>query len=170
MGPIYLSLGSNLGNRLGYLQAAVEEIDRLPGTRVGRVSKVYETEPVGMPAQPDFLNLALEIQSDLSPAALLKSVKEIEAKVGRIETFRYGPREIDIDILFFGSEVVSEPLLTIPHPELTRRAFVLVPLAELASGFADPVSGLTVRHLLERCPDRSRVDAYAYSIALPRKD
>lgn len=170
MGPVFLSLGSNLGNRIGYLQSAVDEIGQLRDTSLKRVSRVYETEPVGVPAQPDFLNLALEIETGIRPMELLSELKAIETKVGRIETFRLGPREIDIDIVYYGGEVVNEPTLSIPHIERERRAFVLVPMSELASGFVDPAAGLTVRQLLERCPDRSRVEPYAYSVVLPRKE
>ena len=143
---VYLGLGSNLGDRKLNLAQAVELISR--HVEVQQLSSIYETEPVGYSEQPLFLNAVLRIATQLSPRRLLKLVKEIEAASGRIPSFPNAPRPLDIDILFYGNKVVSSPKLTIPHPRLTERAFVLVPLAELAPEMLHPESGKTVRELI----------------------
>jgi 2-amino-4-hydroxy-6-hydroxymethyldihydropteridine diphosphokinase len=170
MARVFLSLGSNLGHRLGFLQRAVEAIDQLPDTEVVRVSKIYETEPVGMREQPDFLNAAVEITTTLAPAELLKRLKAIEREVGRLETFRYGPREIDIDILYYDGITEHLPDLEIPHPEIGRRRFVLAPLCDLAPELIDPVAGLRVDRMLRECPDGSRVELSTSAIPWDRKE
>ncbi len=130
----YLALGSNLGDRLASLQAAVDRLAADPAVRVARSSRVYETEPVG-PPQPDYLNAVLEVDTDLGPRALLERCLAVERELGRTRAERWGPRTIDIDVLTFDGLDVDEPDLRIPHPRMHERAFVLVPLAELD---ADP--------------------------------
>jgi 2-amino-4-hydroxy-6-hydroxymethyldihydropteridine diphosphokinase len=126
----YLALGSNLGDREDHLSRAREEL-AARGARILRESSVRETEPFGVTEQPRFLNQVLEVDWAGSPRELLEAAKEVEEAVGRTPTYRWGPREIDIDILLFGDLVVDEPGLTIPHPGLAHRSFVQLPLAEL---------------------------------------
>ena len=123
----FLSLGSNLGDRRRRLREAV---DSLPG--VVRVSPVYETEPVGGPPQPDYLNLVVEVETDLSPRALLGLCHRLESAAGRMPGERWGPRPLDVDVLLVDDLVVDEPDLTIPHPRMQERRFVMAPLADIA--------------------------------------
>ena len=142
---IYLALGSNLGDRLANLAAARASLP--PSVNLVRVSPIYETIPWGYDDQPDFLNQVLQAETDLEPEALLTFLKQIEGQLGRLPTFRNGPRLIDIDILLYGQLVYQSPTLTIPHPRFAERAFVLFPLAYLAPDLVHPVSGQTVRAL-----------------------
>ncbi|MEX2587137.1 MAG: 2-amino-4-hydroxy-6-hydroxymethyldihydropteridine diphosphokinase [Actinomycetota bacterium] len=125
----YVGLGSNLGDRLENLKRAVAEM-RACGLDVLAASSVYETDPVG-PPQPDFLNAAVEIDCDLPAGGIVPLLKNVEAKIGRGKAERWGPREIDLDLLLLGDQTVSEPGVTVPHPELTNRPFALVPVLEL---------------------------------------
>lgn len=145
----YLGLGGNLGDRLAALAEALALLDATPGMRRVSCSSVYETEPWGVTDQPRFLNLAAAYETTLAPADLLAACKSVEATVGRTPSFRWGPRLIDVDILLYGDAVVNsaEPDLQIPHPRLRERAFVLVPLAEIAPELAVPPDGVTVRRL-----------------------
>lgn len=128
----WLALGSNLGDRAGYLQATRDSLARA-GVTINRASAVTETEPVGVLTQPRFLNQVLEVETELEPRALLTTIKRLEAELGRQARERWGPREIDIDILRYDDRVVNEPGLTIPHPELPHRPFLQVLLEEVAS-------------------------------------
>ncbi len=143
---IYLALGTNLGNRAANLRAALAGLP--PEVRVRRASPVYETEPWGYEDQPAFFNQVVEAETYLSPENLLSFLKQLEAALGRQATFRNGPRLIDLDILFYGDQVVETESLAIPHPGIASRAFVLVPLADLAPGLIHPGFGRTVRDLL----------------------
>ena len=141
----YLGLGSNLGERRANLERALDFLSQR--LRLQKVSSIYDSEPVGNIAQPRFLNLACQAITTLSPPGLLALAKGIEAKMGR--TGGSGePRLIDIDILFYGDQVIETPELVIPHPRLTERAFALVPLVEIAPEVVHPVNGKTVRGLL----------------------
>jgi 2-amino-4-hydroxy-6-hydroxymethyldihydropteridine diphosphokinase len=154
----FLSLGSNLGSRAKNLAAAVRFI-REHGVEVLRASSAYETEPVDHLDQPWFLNQVLQVRSSLSPFALLKLAKSIEARMKRVPTVAKGPRTIDIDILFADDLIVDLPDLAIPHPRLAQRNFVLVPLCEIAPEFRHPVLGKTIRELALSSSDPARVIA-----------
>jgi 2-amino-4-hydroxy-6-hydroxymethyldihydropteridine diphosphokinase len=153
---IYLSLGSNLGDRAANLDRA---IDALPdvGVRVLRRSSNYETEPVDFLEQPWFLNCVIEAETSLSPRELLEQLQAIEHKFGSRKEIPRGPRIIDLDILFYGTEVIHADGLEIPHPRLAARRFVLVPLAELAPDLGHPVLRMKVREMLATTQDRSDV-------------
>ena len=144
---VFLSLGSNLGDRAAQLHAAVEGLDEVEGTRVAAVSRTLETEAWGDEDQPEFLNLAVEIETALEPLELLNALKDLEKKLGRRRGTRWGPRKIDLDIILWGSKILQNPELTLPHKEFRGRAFVLEPLAEIAAEAVDPVTGSTVREL-----------------------
>ena len=140
---VVLSVGSNLGDRLGTLQGCVQAIGELPETDVLAVSPVYETAPVGGPAQPDYLNAVLVIETGLAPRDLLAATQRIEADFGRVRvegSERFGPRTLDIDIISFAGEVSDDPVLTLPHPRAHERAFVLAPWHDL-----DPEASLPGR-------------------------
>jgi 2-amino-4-hydroxy-6-hydroxymethyldihydropteridine diphosphokinase len=145
----YIGLGSNVGDRVGHLRGALDAL-ATKGVTVTKVSSLYETDPVG-PPQPDYLNAAAEISTNLSPAELVRTLKEAEADVGREQRERWGPREIDLDLLLYGDETIDEEGVTVPHPELTHRAFVLIPLIEIAP-FLDLPSGEPITAFCERNP------------------
>ncbi|CAM3656071.1 2-amino-4-hydroxy-6-hydroxymethyldihydropteridine diphosphokinase [Brevibacillus invocatus] len=127
----YLALGSNLGDRADNLKQAIERLSQQPGVRVVRVSSVYETDPVGNVEQDAFLNMVIAVETEHTPEQLLDTALSIEQELGRVRTIRWGPRTIDIDVLLYGQERVQLEHLQIPHPELTKRAFVLVPLRDV---------------------------------------
>ncbi len=145
---VYLALGSNLGDRRANLIAAVGGLP--PATTALRASGIYETEPWGYLEQPAFLNQVLETETSLSPTDLLAALKRLETHLGRQATFRYGPRLIDLDILLYDQLVLNQSDLVIPHPQLAHRAFILVPLAELAPGLLHPLLGTTMAELKDR--------------------
>jgi 2-amino-4-hydroxy-6-hydroxymethyldihydropteridine diphosphokinase len=127
----FLGLGSNLGDRLETLQAAVDLLGAEPGLTPTRSSRVWETDPVGGPPQPDFLNVVLRVEVDLSPQELLAACRRVEAALGRVRDVRWGPRTIDVDVLLVDALTVDEPDLTVPHPRMRERAFVLMPLLDV---------------------------------------
>jgi len=144
---VYLGLGSNVGDREGWLQAAVDLLHSRD-LRITRISPAYETEPQGRRNQRWFLNAVAEAETDLFPLQLLRRIAKIEKELGRKRLAENAPRTIDIDILFYGNAVVSTAALEIPHPRLTERRFVLAPLADLAPDLRDPVTRRTIRELL----------------------
>lgn len=152
MRRFFLGLGSNLGDREHNLAQAVCLLARTPGVLVRRRSSLYESAPVG-PDQPDFLNAALEVETELTPVQLLEVVKRIERELGRTPGPRWGPRTLDIDLLL-ADEIVAEPQLQVPHLELHKRAFALIPLCELAPEASHPVLGRDLRTLLAQLPEQ----------------
>ena len=143
----YIGLGSNLGDRQAMIAGALERL------RPRRVSTVIETDPVGRTDQPRFLNAVAELETSLDPDALLRRLLELEAELGRVRAERWGPRTIDLDLLLYGDRRVASESLSVPHPELHRRRFVLQGLAELCPDRTVPGLGRTVRELLEACPE-----------------
>lgn len=167
---IYLSLGSNLGNRSKNLSTAIQMLEEV-GFNVKKVSSLYETAPwpvrdkslnglKGVTEQPDFLNLVLKGETKLSPEELLKEIKLVEKTMGRETSEKWGPRIIDIDILFYKKEIFDTPSLTIPHPQLHNRAFVLVPLKEIAPKLIHPLLKKTVQQMLDNLSDNSSIVLY----------
>lgn len=155
---VYLSLGSNLTDREAHLRSALSCLRQLEGVMLTAVSHCYETEPLGRTDQPAFLNLAAEICTEMNPMELLNAVKGIEARLGREPSERWAPRIIDIDVILWDDKVLTADQLTVPHQSFRERAFVLLPLAEIAPGAVDPVTGKTVAELA-RCPEaRGRIE------------
>ena len=142
----YLGLGSNIGDRLQNLQAAITALE--PEVHPLECSPVYETPPWGYLDQPNFLNQVVMAETELSPGELLRYLKEIEKDLGRQDSFLNGPRKIDLDIIFFDDAVIDSPPITIPHPRMDDRGFVLLPLADLAPEFKHPVLDLSVQDML----------------------
>jgi len=153
----FIGLGSNLGEREAMIRLALEDLSRLPDTRLQRASSLYDTEPVGEVDQPNFLNAVAQLDTGLSARQLLWNLHLIEKRLGRVRTQRWGPRTIDLDLLLYGDEVIEESDLRVPHAELAVRSFVLVPLVELDPLLVHPVSGETLLHLLSRLNTRPPV-------------
>ena len=151
-----------MGDIAGMLQQAVKGIGEK--STITRQSSVYRTAPWGKPGQSDFLNQVIEIETPLTPSELMKEVLHIEERLGRKREEKFGPRLIDIDIIFFNDEIVSRPGLTIPHPEVQNRRFALVPLNELAPNHIHPVFQKTVYQLLLECPDPLAVNKSEHEI------
>lgn len=154
---VFLGLGSNRGDRQTQIECAIQAISQLPSTTLAASASLYESEPVGVEEQPRFLNTALEIQTEIDPKGLLASLKGIEEELGRQQGARWGPREIDLDILLYGDRIIQDAQLEIPHPEMHHRRFVLVPLAEIAPELHHPRLNQTIRHLLQSLEDERGV-------------
>jgi len=151
MHTVYLGLGTNLGDRAANLRAAV--VGLAENLDVTAVSPIYETAPWGITDQPDFLNMCLTAKTELSPHELLALLKKLEQEIGRVPGERWGPRLIDIDLLFYANQIINTEKLKIPHPELPERAFVLHPLADIAPHFVHPVLGETIAMLAAKLDD-----------------
>lgn len=158
MSTVFLSLGSNLGDRLVNIKKTLHMLESQ--VDIQGVSSVYETEPWGLKGQPWFLNIVCAGATNLPPRILLDFVKEIEHQLGRQPTVRFGPRLIDIDILFYNGQIIHSPELHIPHPRLAERAFVLIPLAEIAPDLKHPETGKTVRAMLAELESSEEVRKY----------
>ncbi len=158
MEDVFLGIGSNVGNRAGFLVAALQKLRETASVKIVKISSVYETEPVGVKDQDSFLNGVVRVQTSLAVRDFHARVKNIEREVGRLERIRWGPREIDLDILLFGGQVVDEANLKIPHPEMEKRRFVLQPLAEIGPDVVHPVLKRIMKDLLVSCTDTCAVE------------
>jgi 2-amino-4-hydroxy-6-hydroxymethyldihydropteridine diphosphokinase len=154
MTEVYLAIGGNVGN----VRANIEKAAELLGQNLAdvKLAAVYASKAVGYTDQPDFFNTAICGQTDLAPEELLKFVKEVEGQVGRTASFRWGPREIDIDVIFYGNQIIKTGHLTIPHPEYSRRDFVLKPLLDLNPDLKDPMSERSLQFFLDKLPESGR--------------
>ncbi|AFY46308.1 2-amino-4-hydroxy-6-hydroxymethyldihydropteridine pyrophosphokinase [Nostoc sp. PCC 7524] len=149
-----LALGSNLGDSVAILAAATQELAAMPGIKLEAKSSWYRTKAVG-PPQPDYINGCVILQVEISPQALLDTLLATEQKFGRVRQQRWGPRSLDLDILLYDDLIIDTPTLQIPHPRMHERAFVLVPLVEIAPDWPEPVSGLEIKELVKKvdCSD-----------------
>jgi len=155
MSNVYLGLGTNLGDRKQNISKAIEAISLKMS--ISKQSSLYETTAWGYTDQPDFLNQVIQVETNLSPLRLLNFLKNTEVELGRVKNFPYGPRLIDIDILFYDDLIKTTSRLQIPHPRIPERAFVLVPLNEIAPGFVHPVLKKTIAELLAELPNKTGV-------------
>ncbi len=162
----YLSLGSNIGDRIGYLRKSVRSLSALSRSRQVELSSVYESEPVGYADQPKFLNVAAIVSTPISVSDLLRRLKVIERDLGRVPRERWREREIDIDIIFYGGLKIETHELTVPHPRAHLRRFVLQPLCEIASDFVHPLFNKTLKQLLDDCEDGLEVRRFESSSVL----
>lgn len=163
----FLGLGSNIEDRLDYLQGAVDALDEHPKIRVDAVSSVYETDPVGGPEQGPYLNLVVRAATLLSPRRLLAATQDVEQRLGRVREERWGPRTIDIDILLYGRRTMRRKALQIPHPRLAERPFALVPLMEVAPGTTLP-DGRTVASVLAGLAPITGIAMVGAHVVVPR--
>ena len=150
MTEVYIALGSNVGDSRAHIKNAIKLLNL--NLHKIRTAPLYTSKAVGYTKQPNFLNTVLQADTNLDPLELLKFIKEVEAKIGRSKTFRWGPREIDIDIVFYGLLTVNKPQLLIPHPRFHERDFVLLPLLHLNPGFIDPKTGKSLQQLYNQLP------------------
>ena len=153
----YLGLGSNIGERISYIERAMEEIRKIKNTKVLKESSVYETEPWGISDQDHYLNTAVEIETELEPDILLIEIKRIETRIGRTGNKRWSEREIDIDILFYGEDILENEFMKIPHAQIENRKFVLIPLNEIAPKLIHPVFKKSINELLKESRDNLQV-------------
>ena len=161
MKRVFLGLGTNLGHREQNLEQAREALKSF--SEIKQASSIYETDAWGYEDQPQFLNQIVEIDTNLSPYKLLYNLKRIEKTIGRVKSFRWGPRLIDIDILLFDDRVIRLPFLTIPHKSMHERAFVLIPLAEIAPDYKHPIFKQTISELRDSLPNLDGVNKWISS-------
>jgi len=159
MNKLYLLLGSNQGNSKTQLAEAIKQIEKQIGS-ITRQSALYSTAAWGNTKQPDFLNQVVIVETKLSATQTMQTILKIEKKMGRIRTIKNAPRIIDIDILFFNKEIINEAELTVPHPQIQNRRFVLVPLNQLSPNLKHPLLNKTVHQLLINCPDELNVKKF----------
>ncbi len=156
MSLVYLILGGNRGNRTEIFSSAIDLVTSQIGRKIA-ISTLYESESWGFKSEP-FMNQVIKIETELSPAKVLEQTQQIETQLGRVRTTGgYEARTMDIDLLYYDSLVINTPVLIVPHPRISERKFVLVPLAEIAPDLKDPVIGMTAIEMLEKCPDTSMV-------------
>ncbi|MSR41718.1 MAG: 2-amino-4-hydroxy-6-hydroxymethyldihydropteridine diphosphokinase [Phycisphaerales bacterium] len=169
-----IALGSNLessaGSPLQTLRAACDALDALRHCHIEKISSVWKTAPVGSVAQPDFFNAAVLLSTSLTPRTLLLQLHAIEQSFGRCrnEEVRFGPRTLDLDIIFYGTQIIDEPDFKVPHPRYAERGFVLFPLSEIAPSMVDPKSGLSVESLLRSFPNHDGVARFGQLSASDR--
>jgi 2-amino-4-hydroxy-6-hydroxymethyldihydropteridine diphosphokinase len=149
----FIAMGANLGDRARSLSSAAASLGEQQGVRIVKGSRVYETAPVGVADQPEFLNAVLQVETDLSPRALMDLLLQVERQSGRIRRQKWGPRTLDLDLLLYGNRVIREPGLEVPHPHLHERGFVLVPLCDLCPDWRHPVLKKTFRTLEQSLGD-----------------
>lgn len=157
MNIAYLSLGSNIGDREAFLKEALVQLHQASKVKIHKLSSIYETDPVGFTEQDAFLNMVVQIETELLPQELLDLCLDIEREMGRVRTIRWGPRVIDIDILLYNKDHIETSTLQIPHPRMHERAFVLVPLAEINPNLILPNFNVPVVDVLDEIPDREGV-------------
>lgn len=160
---VYIALGTNLEPRAAHLDKALELFHSLSGVEVKRVSSIYESKPVGYLDQPDFLNLVFEAETELLPLDLLDSCQTIEQELGRVRTIRFGPRTLDVDIVLYGVASIDEERLTVPHPRMQERSFVLLPLQELNPEYVVPEWNKTVNELVAELPAKDLEEIWKYA-------
>ena len=147
MATAFIGMGANLGDRAGHLSGAAASLGEQRGVRIVRGSRVYETAPVGVTDQPEFLNAVLQVETDLTPRALMDLLLQVERQFGRVRREKWGPRSLDLDLLLYGNRVICDTGLEVPHPHLHERDFVLVPLCDLCPDGRHPVLKETFRTL-----------------------
>ena len=157
----YISFGSNLGDRFAHINQALQHLSEADGILVTKVSSLYETEPVGYEEQDWFLNGVVAVETGLSPRQLLKVLQQIEKRIGRQQRKRWGPREVDLDLLIFEQRCINTPDLIVPHPEMHQRHFVLIPFAEIAPDTIHPILQQNIRTLLDDLPTEKDVQFFA---------
>ena len=157
MTTVYIGIGSNLGEKHKNCLRAIEMIEQIPGCKPIKQSDLYLTKPVGVEDQDWYVNGVMSLKTDLPPQDLLNHLMSIEEKMGRVRRERWESRIIDLDILFFGQQIINEKNLTVPHPRLHFRRFVLVPMTQIAPDLTHPSLGLTMAELLGKCPDDGQV-------------
>ncbi|MCH8290455.1 2-amino-4-hydroxy-6-hydroxymethyldihydropteridine diphosphokinase [Candidatus Poribacteria bacterium] len=157
----YISFGSNVGDRLVHINQALQYLSEADGILVTKVSSLYETEPVGYEEQDWFLNGVVAVETGLSPRQLLKVLQQIEKRIGRQQRKRWGPREMDLDLLIFDQRCINTPDLIVPHPEMHQRRFVLIPFAEIAPDTIHPILRQNIRTLLDDLPTEKDVQFFA---------
>lgn len=166
---VFTGVGTNMGDRAGNIIRALYELHVLDGVQIVQVSGLYNTEPVGNVEQDDFLNAVVELQTAYLPEELLKALQKIEQKMGRVRKTHWGPRIIDLDILCMGNVIMNTKSLTLPHPEIGKRCFVLAPFCELAPDYRLAGYQDTVQQLLTETPDRSKVELVMTSCQVLKK-